>query len=181
MVSEVRYIVIKEPDLFINYKIILFDVNNGINTYNYVLSNPLTFVDIFGLGPAEGDTGGGPVESGSSCSSILTPHQLSSWGITLISASDQIIIKNSITGQILSMLPKAANILSTGVNLLDAALANGVVIVVIERNLKDYYLARDTSRYLELHSMVNQKNYLGAVIGIVSDGNEFKDIGDLLP
>lgn len=33
-----------------------------------MLSNPLTFVDILELGPAEGDTGGGPDEGGSSSS-----------------------------------------------------------------------------------------------------------------
>ncbi|QBG35422.1 RHS repeat-associated core domain-containing protein [Litorilituus sediminis] len=59
-------------------------VNGGINTYNYVLSNPLTFVDILGLGPAEGDTGGGPDEGGSSspCQSHLNSKQVST--LTLI-------------------------------------------------------------------------------------------------
>ncbi|RHW75161.1 hypothetical protein D1094_14985 [Colwellia sp. RSH04] len=42
-------------------------VNGGINTYNYVLSNPLTFIDILGLGPKEGDTGGGPGDGSSPC------------------------------------------------------------------------------------------------------------------
>ncbi|ALO36201.1 hypothetical protein CMT41_16785 [Colwellia sp. MT41] len=60
-------------------------VNGGINTYNYVLSNPLTFVDILGLGPKGGFPDDGPRDSGGSnspCSYNLNSEQVNT--LTLI-------------------------------------------------------------------------------------------------
>ena len=38
--------------------------NGGINTYSYVLSNPVRLVDVLGLGPKELQPGGGPEDEG---------------------------------------------------------------------------------------------------------------------
>jgi hypothetical protein len=142
--------------------------------------------DLLGLAPVGGWPPEGPGDEGENlpdCSSLgglLSPQQLSSWGVSLTTSLDKIIVKD-LTGEILATIPKTmGNILSTSVGLLDAALAKGVMIVLIERNLKDYYGASNPLRYMELHSMVSQENYIGAVVGIVSDGNEFRNIGDLL-